>query len=555
MTRTLALGIATFALGAATALAAPGDLDNSFDEDGSRMFDFGGIDAVRDVLVQPDGKIVLTGDGRALGDVLVTRLNPDGSLDPSFAGDGTREYLIGGADTGNAAALQSDGKIVIAAETFINNNVDPVLIRLNPDGETDTSFADEGQLDLLEAGVRSAGDVLIQPDGKVLAVGTQAGDNNFAVARFNADGTPDTAFAGDGTAEIVFNTEDISIGRTAALQPNGKIVVSGSGGSGGDASVARLNSDGSLDTSFNGDGKRRLLDPGGSARAVLVQPDGKIVLGLDNPGVSAARLNPDGSLDTGFDGDGLLDGPVRASAAVLQANGKILLAGRRDGNEQAALVRLQPGGSFDSTFSADGLQVLDPTFGNALGVALQANGRIVAGGTTVFGNAFAARLEGDSAGAGGNPAGGGPGGGPGGRGGSGVPRCAGKRATIVGSKRSERLKGTARNDVIVALGGNDKIAGGRGNDILCGGDGNDVLSGDAGKDRAYGQNGKDSLAGGDGNDRLDGGSGDDKLNGGGGTDTLGGGSGRDKLTGGGGRDSCNGSGGRDSAACEKRKAI
>jgi uncharacterized delta-60 repeat protein len=535
----LAVGAATIALGAATALAAPGDLDNSFDEDGSRELDFGGTDVVRDVVVQPDGKLVLTGDAGA-ENLLVTRLNPDGSLDSSFAGGGIRAYELGGVVTGNAAALQSDGKIVAAAETVPLVATFPMLVRLNPDGSTDTGFADQGQRELLDANLRTAGDVLVQPDGKIVVVGTQAGDNNFAVARFNTNGTIDAGFAGDGTAEIEFNSEAISIGRAVAIQANGKIVVAGTGGSGADTGVARLNADGSPDTSFDGDGRLEIFHSNGSPRDVLVQPEGKIVLALDNPGISAIRLNPDGSLDTSFDGDGQLDGPVRASAAVLQANGKILLAGRRDGNEQAALVRLQPGGSLDSTFSADGLQVLEPTFGNALGVALQANGRIVAGGTTIFGNAFAVRLEGDSAAAGGSPVGGGPRGGPGGGPGGGksrVPRCAGKRATIVGTKRSERLTGTRRNDVIVALGGNDKIAGGRGNDTICGGDGNDRLEGGNGNDKVDGGNGKDTLAGGSGRDALIGGAG------------------KDKLTGGGGRDTCNGGGSKDSAACEKRKSI
>jgi uncharacterized delta-60 repeat protein len=544
--RALALGVATLALGAAAALAAPGDLDSSFDDDGRRTFDFGGTDVVRDVLVQRDGKVLLAGDGRATGDVLVTRLNPDGSPDTSFDGDGTREYLIGGTDTGNAVAVQRDGRILVAARTVTNDQSIPTLIGLNPDGSTDTGFADEGELFLEEVGFQYAGDVLVQPDGKIVVAGAVTG-NNFGVGRFNPDGSPDANFAGDGVAEVEFNVDAISIGQAIALQSNGKLVVAGTGGSGGDTGVARLNADGSPDTGFNGNGRREIdTAPTGAAEDVVVQPDGKIVLALAKPEISAIRLNPDGSFDTGFDGDGRADSPLQTFSAALQANGKIVLAGKLQDDEVAAVVRLQPGGSIDTTFSFDGMQQVGPGFERALGVALQPNGRILAGGLAA-GDAFAARLEGDPADAGGGPPGGGPGGGPGpGGGGTSVPRCAGKRATIVGTSRKNRLRGTRRSDVIVALGGNDSITAGRGNDRICAGSGNDSINGESGNDRIYGQDGKDKLKGGSGNDLLDGGKSADLLNGQ---------SGKDRLSGGSSRDRCIGGPGRDRAKCEQRRGI
>ena len=118
----------------------------------------------------------------------------------------------------------------------------------------------------------------------------------------------------------------------------------------------------------------------------------------------------------------------------------------------------------------------------------------------------------------------------------GVQRCQGKRATIVGTRRSDRLRGTRRADVIVSLGGSDRIAAGAGNDLICAGSGNDRADGGSGKDRVYGLSGKDILKGGPGNDRLDGGPGNDRLAGQSGKDTLLGRAGRDRLNGGPGTD-------------------
>ncbi|MEA2364099.1 MAG: hypothetical protein QOD71_3244 [Thermoleophilaceae bacterium] len=141
-----------------------------------------------------------------------------------------------------------------------------------------------------------------------------------------------------------------------------------------------------------------------------------------------------------------------------------------------------------------------------------------------------------------------PGGGPGGTVGTpGVQRCFGKRATIVGTQRADRLKGTRRADVIVSLGGNDRVSGGGGNDLICAGSGNDRVSGGSGKDKE---------AGGSGNDSLDGGSGNDTLKGDAGKDLLSGGAGKDGLSGGSQRDRCVGGAARDKASgCERKRSL
>ena len=552
------------ALSTAVAVAAPGDLDTSFDGDGKQTVEHGGSDQATDVLVQPDGKIFLAGQGTLAEDFIVSRLNPNGSLDTSFDVDG-RNYVGlpgGGRQTATAAALQADGKIVVAGETYPDpqGQSDVLVMRFNADGSLDNAFHPGGPEG---AGIRvidyayfdSAQDVLIQPDGKIVVAGDGGPGSHLAIARMNPDGTADTSFDLDGQIGIDFGSF-FDGAAAAALQADGKIVVVGhtyaQPNGPFDVAVARLNGNGSLDTSFDPGGPdgagKKTIDYGGNdfGNDVLVQPDGKIVLvGAGNPDgdFAVTRLNPDGSYDGSFDFDGTIGidfGPGDgAQAAALQANGKIVVAGYTTAAgiaDDPAITRLQPGGSLDTTFSSDGKLTLPiPYFALASGVALQADGKIVIGGGAEDGagagniNMLAARFDGDSAASGGGPGrtpgGGGSGGGERGKT---VPTCAGKRATIVGTARRDRLRGTRRSDVIVSLAGNDRIKGGKGNDRICAGTGNDRAAGGAGNDRLYGQGGKDKVSGGGGKDRMNGGA---------------------------GRDRCNGGPGKDRGSCERERSI
>ncbi|MBN1530255.1 MAG: hypothetical protein JW895_14440 [Thermoleophilaceae bacterium] len=568
--RTSVAALVAVVLGATGAIAAPGDLDSSFDGDGSRSVDFGDFDDFDDVLIEPGGRIVAAGAGGANTDFVLARLDGNGALDTGFDGDGRAVGDFGTNDYGYAAALQDDGKIVVAGATGTTDDGagDFAILRLNPDGSPDASFDGDGQATTDLGGRDVAQDVLVQPDGKIVVAGYGSANLDFLVTRLNPDGSPDTDFDGDGTAAIDFGAQDFAT--SAALQADGKLVVAGGTDAGGDFdfAVARLNEDGSPDSSFGDDG-RRTIGHGGTDGAydVLIQPDRRIVLaGTGADDIAITRLDPDGGLDGGFGGGGTssvdFGAAERGLAVALQANGKLVVVG---GSEEAGAIaagedpppplppepvsravmaRLQPGGSLDSTFSSDGRR----TFAGARyvsGVALRRDGRIaVAGGVAEDG--YVALVEGDSARSGGGPAGGtgpggsGPGGGPGAGGGGGkhrVPRCAGKRATIVGTGRSDRLKGTRRRDVIVALGGKDRVRAGRGNDLVCGGDGNDILDGMLGNDRLYGQDGSDKVLGASGRDSLSGGAG------------------RDRLSGGSGRDKCAGGSGKDRATCERRRSL
>jgi uncharacterized delta-60 repeat protein len=226
--------------------------------------------------------------------------------------------------------------------------------------------------------------------------GPEGGD--IQAARLKANGALDTAFGTGGKARVDFGGTEF--GFAAARQADGRIVVAGrSLGSG--AVVARLRANGTLDPDFDGDG-RLMLPGGGEARAVLVQPDSKIVV-TGNPGLSevvtVTRLNPNGSPDTTFDGDGTATidfgpGGEPASSAVLQPDGKIVIVGSAQAG--IAVARLNANGSPDAAFGAAGKATVD--FGaDAAGhaVALQPNGRIVvAGQLTGTGDFAVARLLG-----------------------------------------------------------------------------------------------------------------------------------------------------------------
>jgi uncharacterized delta-60 repeat protein len=541
--------------GGAVAFAAPGDFDSGFDDDGLRAINFGGNDQFADLVIQPDRKLVPVGTGTVASSFVLARLTLDGSLDAGFGVAAGRAQVAVGVDTGHAIALQRDGKLVIAGRS--NNNL--AVARLNADGFLDSSFHADGRRTIDFGGEDYASDVLVQPDGKIVLAGTIFG-NEFEVMRLAPDGSNDSGWGrGFGTVSIDFGAQDVL--RAAALQPDGKIVVAGFSGvvnGGYDMAVARLNPSGSPDLGFDGIGRRTVDHSGNSiADDVLIQPDGKIVLVGGGTGeVIVTRLTASGARDSSFGTGGTssieVGAPASGLAAVAQANGKIVVSGyissAFNDNQTAFVLRLQPGGALDTTFGDDGVRRINLLRSRATGVGLLPDGRIAVAGYLAD-DAFVALLEGDPPTLGGGPAPGQPGSpvGPGPGGGkSKVPRCAGRRATIIGTNKPNRLKGTRRADVIVSLGGSDRVDGGRGNDLICAGEGNDRVKGSIGNDRLYGQKGKD---------RLDGGKGNDRLAGDAGKDALLGGSGKDRLSGGSGKDGCNGGAGKDRAACERRKSL
>ncbi len=317
-----------------------GTLDTTFDGDGIVTTDFfSNTDQIRALAIQSDGKIVAAGytfTGSGYSNIAVARYNTNGSLDTTFDTDGkqTVEFVAFQSNVASAMAIQPDGKIVLAGYAGTTPNF--AVVRLTTAGALDTTFDTDGKL-LIDMGSNdNATAVAVQSDGKIVIGGLS---NDFSIARVNANGSLDTTFDSDGKVFTSVTAGSDSL-YSILIQGDGKIVAAGGGGNGGssDFALARYNANGSLDTTFDGDGIV-VTDFAGdydNAFAAALQPDGKIVAagwaynGTTEYGV--ARYNTDGSLDTSFDGDGktttaILSSDDLANAVAIQSDGRIVVAG------------------------------------------------------------------------------------------------------------------------------------------------------------------------------------------------------------------------------------
>jgi len=294
-----------------------------------------------------------------------------GQLDTTFGQAGgtiTPIASSGDIDEANTVVIQkTDGKIVLAGRSDNGSgtgNTDFAVVRYNPSGSLDTAFGGDGKVTTFTQDTTPAdgfGDtnaiahaVVVQPDGKIVAAGLS--DSDFALIRYNANGTLDTTFSGDGIVVTSVGGGDVI--RAMALQPSdGKILVAGE--SSGDFVVARYNTNGTLDTSFGGTGIVVTAMAGSSSiYALALQPDGKIVVaGVSDGRFALARYSTAGVLDIAFDADGVADGgPGQANAIALQADGKIVAGGFVNGssNRDFALLRFDATGAPDLSFGLFG---------------------------------------------------------------------------------------------------------------------------------------------------------------------------------------------------------
>jgi uncharacterized delta-60 repeat protein len=379
-------------------MASPGDLDTSFSGNGKKAINFGGTDEVQAVLVQPNGRIVLAGSGGASTMFCVARLRSNGLLDTTFGSRGKRTIDFGGEDErAFAAALQPDGKIVVVGDSHVQQ---VAITRLNANGSLDTTFSADGRKRFSWGAVSRATGVVVLSSGKLVLGGFSGPEGgNIQAARLNANGALDATFGAGGIATVDLGGTEF--GNAMARQANGRILIAGSSDVAGGV-VVRLRSTGVLDPEFNGG---HVSIPGAvTLNAVLVQPDRKIVVAGNTVGLAqmtVARLMPNGTPDGGFGTNGIVTIDFGTLAdivggAVLQPDGKIVVAGYSQSDEDVAVVRLNANGSPDATFGSAGKVKVDfgvATFGNA--VALQENGRIVVAGQRSGSDDFAvARLRG-----------------------------------------------------------------------------------------------------------------------------------------------------------------
>jgi uncharacterized delta-60 repeat protein len=363
-------------------------------------------------------------------ELLEDRCLPSGGvLDPTFGTNGVvttnvaslNDSFADAVATYPKAGTANDGKIVVAG-TVTNSqgswDQDMAVVRYNLDGSLDTTFGGSGQV-ITSVGASSdgAGDVIVQPDGKVVVAGWTGGrSSNFALVRYNADGSLDTSFGGTKAKGVV--TTDINnsldFGWTLALQADGKLVVAGTtiakNGTTTDLALVRYNADGSLDTSFGTGGKvtRHFTAPlaanvhGGIDLAIdpsTNPPDsnaGKIVVAaqLTQGPMVVVRLNPNGSPDTSFgsNGAGYVSisswTSLAAGAVAIQADDRIVVAGIAPGTPSTGsdigLARFNTNGTPDATFGSGGI-VVGPLPNNerARSLTLQPDGKIVVAGDTL----------------------------------------------------------------------------------------------------------------------------------------------------------------------------
>jgi uncharacterized delta-60 repeat protein len=398
------------AASSAASLPLAGNLDPSFGSRGvvTHSLGSGEYPNVNGIALQPDGKIVVAG-GSSPGDhgLLLARYLSNGSLDPSFGDGGYVETQTGDYAFAKAVSLQPDGKIVVAGGSYQGDDnylFVFTLARYNSDGSLDTTFGTDGITNTpIPVGqpdsAAGANAVAILPSGNILAAGGSdwgditAPSGSFVLTEYSSDGSLQPTFGNDGIVQTQFYGDDSLSG--IAVQPDGKIVATGSGGLAGHGqdietiALARYEPNGSLDDTFGIDGKVRTrpkLHYDGGPPALQ---GGKIVVAgftRRNSGSNdfpvLARYEASGHLDPTFGKHGFeeirrirgnagLQG--QPTAVLAQSDGKLLIA------VADSVVRLKPNGGLDESFGKGGIASLTSAVGTST-LALQADRKILVGG-------------------------------------------------------------------------------------------------------------------------------------------------------------------------------
>lgn len=396
-------------------LAASGDLDTTFSGDGIIKMDLisGVSNAIWDIALQADGKIVAVGDvyqSDENWDIGIARFKTGGGLDTTFNTTGKKVTDLDANEQGMGIVIdKATGKIIVSGQKCTTDGAtcDVAVLRYNKTGSLDTTFNAKGyRVDDFGGGDNGSFGAIALKDGKIVVGGymynTTNGDYDFAILRYTSTGKLDTTFNGTGKKSIGFGTgrNDYILG--IAIQPSiGKIIVVGKTCDSSDENcnfaAARLNSNGSLDTSFNTTGKQT-TDFGGSdvANDIALQADGKIVVvGVKITSTTRffalARYNSNGKLDTTFAGTGKKVFDFSGSGnpnyglnvEIQKSDGKIVVCGISNGD--FALARLTTVGKLDTTFNGTGKVTID--FGGddgCRGLAIQpADGKYVLAGFSV----------------------------------------------------------------------------------------------------------------------------------------------------------------------------
>jgi uncharacterized delta-60 repeat protein len=395
------------------ARGAPGDPDQTFGSGGHVFTDFSGNgDYGYAIALQPDGRMIVAGQSGVypVFHAALARYNSNGQLDPTFgAGGKVIAALDAGGDGLSAIALQADGKIVAAGSVIHDNwQLSFLLARFNPNGTLDTTFGNQGVVATNFGDSTAAANALVlQPDGRIVLAGVSGAGpyselNDFALARYNSNGSLDQSFGNGGKVKThfpgVYNTG--SRATAAALQADGKLVVSGAYKNEATPrafALARYNTNGSLDTTFGSGGMVTTGMGSGDAIAfsVALLSGGRIVttgylqVGHRNHDFALACYNSSATLDQSFgiggrvttDFFGATDDIAYGLAA--QSDGKLVLAGRTGAypSFHFALARYTNQGQLDQTFGTGGkVSSMFDNSGQGYGVTIQRDGKILLAG-------------------------------------------------------------------------------------------------------------------------------------------------------------------------------
>ncbi|MBC7775290.1 MAG: T9SS type A sorting domain-containing protein [Phycisphaerae bacterium] len=364
-----------------------GALDTTFADHGLRIVDRKTVESNLAFTVQPDGKVVAVGftEEAGVSKFTVIRYLPDGSLDPIFASNGVFETtFFPPSNVAQAVTLQADGKILVAGYTTNGQsanlyNDEMVVLRLDVNGVPDVTFGTSGAVILSLGYNERPVSIRVLSNGRILVAGNvfHGTVSNIFVTKLSNIGNVDVSFGTNGLKQVAISNGLWNYCQDMELQPDGKILLTGEAktASGTNFALIRLNSDGGLDPTFSGDGKatNNISPTDDGAQAMLLMPDGKIVLGgyaLDANGkteIALTRFNSNGSVDNSFgNGGNVLAQMGTDYGAVadlcLTGMGNIIVAGtakRYPSYFDFFLAKYKPDGSLDNSFGDQGITYTD----------------------------------------------------------------------------------------------------------------------------------------------------------------------------------------------------
>lgn len=383
--------------------AQPGWLDTSFGGgDGKVTLDINNDnDEAKDIAIQPNGKIVVLGTSyiNFTTHFTLARFNVDGSIDNTFSDDGYVNIQFDGNTYNSARSvkLQSDGKILVAGSSYNGSYYQLAIARLHPDGSFDDTFGNAGQFVFEVPTNFYCYDMTLDGDERIIVVGMSGligMGNQMTVMRVLSNGTVDTSFGSAGANIAVIGGS--SSADAVIVQTDGKIVLAGRtyGEFYSDIAVARFLDNGELDTSFDSDGKRTfsIAEYDDYITSMLQLPNGKLLLGgVSNTDFALVQLNTNGSNNNSFSGDGIVAVDMNESFdevhdIALDSDGNIIAAGFIGYNlYDMAALRFSPNGVLDPLFHLDGKTNIDfsGTYDYCFAMAIQQDGKILIAGSTV----------------------------------------------------------------------------------------------------------------------------------------------------------------------------